>query len=347
MLTLNTKKEDVRFALFGSGKVLCEFILILKKYNFHDPVVITHLQEHHTRDDTLLNSKDYYENIFEFCNNNNVSLIESNDINNIEFISTLKNQGINYIISYNNRFIFKDNYFSSFKNIFNMHHGRLPFEKAGSPTSNKILNNVNEIYVTMHQVDKGIDSGPIIDMEAIKVKDILDYTIEDIFRMHNDLSIKLFNSFINNIIDQKEIYLDEQDKSKSITLPRLYTEIHGAIDWNCTWLEIKRFVKAFSHPYPGAFTFYKDKEIKIFDIDLEEPPHYFHPFFIGKIIGEKNEKYAKVVVSDKILILKEIIFNDKLTTNTSILRSGETLFTPPDILLKAKNTRVYPNNIKL
>ena len=148
-------------------------------------------------------------------------------------------------------------------NIINIHCGKLPTEKAGSPTSNKILNDVNEICVTMHLVDKGIDSGPLLNMEAIKVKDILDYNIEDIIRVHNDLSIKIFNRFIQNIIDHKEFYVEEQDRNNSIILPRLYTEIHGAIDWNWTGLEIKRFVVAFGHPYPGAFTFYKDKQVKI------------------------------------------------------------------------------------
>jgi len=345
MLAFNLNKEKLRFALFGSGKVLCEFILILKKYNFHNPVVITHLQEHHVRDDTLLNTKDYYDNIFEFCKENNVSLIETDEINNTEFISTLKDQGVNIIFSYNNRFIFKNDYFLNFKYIFNIHHGRLPNEKSGSPTSNKILNNVNEIWVTMHQVDGDIDSGPLLFTELLKVNDILKFNIEDIIRIHNDLSIKILKKFVHNIIERKEFCLRQQNENKSIILPRLYTEVHGAIDWNWTGLEIKRFIVAFGHPYPGAYTFYKNKEIKIFDVDLEELPHYFHPLFVGKIIGVKDKKYAKVIASDKMLIIKEILYGDQLTTNTSILKPGETLFTSPDVLLNAKKTRVFPKDI--
>ena len=44
------------------------------------------------------------------------------------------------------------------------------------------------------------------------------------------------------------------------------SDLDGEINWNQDKLKIINFVRAISEPYPGAYTFFKKKKIRIFEV---------------------------------------------------------------------------------
>ena len=243
--------------------------------------------------------------------------------------------------------IFKEEFLNNFKNTFNVHHGILPFERSGSPPSDKILNNISEIGVTLHKVDPGIDSGPIILTKSTKNNENKILCVDDLVNIHLKLSIKILKEFLRIIINNHSIEINLQNENQSVTLPRMYSEIHGAIDWSWTAIEIERFIRAFGYPYPGAFTYYKRKKIIIFSSDVLDIKRNYHPYYLGKIIGNYDGNYMRVIAKEGILVIKKVSYNDVTYNAAELLGTGETLYTPIEILEKAKTTRVVSKNMEL
>ena len=182
------KKDSFNFTIIGSGKIACDFSRLLIKNGFDKHLIVTHRSDQHNRDRKLLKNSEHYEDIFEYSEKSNIEIIELDSLSNSKFIKLLKDRSVNYILSLVNRMIFKKSFLDQFPEVYNIHHGILPFERSGSPPSDKILNNIQTIGVTLHKVDEGIDSGPVL---IIKTKEITDktLTIPELNKIHHQLSM--------------------------------------------------------------------------------------------------------------------------------------------------------------
>lgn len=99
-----------------------------------------------------------------------------------------------FIISYNYRYIIKDDVINLMNNeIINLHISYLPFNKGAYPNVWSILDDTQK-GVTIHLIDKGIDTGDIIiqkklnfDIEKETLKssyELLHKEIQDIFKLN-------------------------------------------------------------------------------------------------------------------------------------------------------------------
>ena len=65
------------------------------------------------------------------------------------------------------------------------------------------------------------------------------------------------------LIENKSAHRKKQDNSKFIEIWPKRTKEDGKINWNETCIEIHKLIRATTHPYPGAFTNFKNKELII------------------------------------------------------------------------------------
>ena len=253
-----------QIGLVGAGKLICDFIRLLSNKGFPKPIVFTHKKALHKRDQILLKGTKNYKNIFDFCSENNIQLFELENINDSSSISLLKSEKISYLISISARWIFGDELIRRFgSNLLNIHHGDLPSERGSTTASHRIMNGKNSAGVTMHIIEKGIDSGPILYKENEAISNERP-THDDMNDLHTKLSLHVVNRFINDLISQKPLKPISQNQFDSFYLPQLYTELNGAINWSWTADQIDKFVRAFGQPFPGAYTFYGEKKSKFF-----------------------------------------------------------------------------------
>lgn len=318
--------------LIGHGKILIDFSEYLTKSGFKNHTIITYK--------TFENGN----RLFNHFKDPKIKLIETNNINEKKIINFLKTKNNHFIISVNCRMIFGKMFLNFFENVFNIHHGILPFERSGSPPTDKILNDKYKIGVTLHKVNSGIDAGSIISVLSKNVNKKL--YLSEINSIHDSLSNKLFKKFIINLLNNNLIKTMEQEENLAITFPRFNSHINGAIDWNWDVDDIDKFIRGCSHPYPGAFTFYKEKKLIIFSSDLIKSQNKFHPYYIGKVVGTYDNKFSRVIAKNGIIILKEVKFGKKIGNSSNFLKVGDTLFTPTNILEKAKLHRVLSKDIK-
>ena len=323
------------FGLVGAGKLICEFIRLLIENGFPKPIVFTHKKILHTRDQILLGGTKNYQNIFKFCSDNNIKLIELDDINDSRSVKLLKSKNLNYLVSISARWIIGEKLIHHFKSrLINIHHGDLPSERGSTTASHRIMNGKNKVGVSMHIVEKGIDSGPVLYKATARIKKKRP-TQNDMNDIHMKLSLKIISNFIGDIKSGKSAKPIVQKQDDAFYLPQLYTELNGAINWHWSADQIDKFVRAFGSPFPGAFTFYGEKKINILAGYPAETEYDLHPFYIGRVVGKDASGGVKVVTMLGLFVITEARF-DNQNFSLEKIKVSRVLHTPTSVLERAR-----------
>ena len=175
-----------------------------------------------------------------------------------------------------------------------IHASLLPKFRGAAPLNWAILSNEKKTGVSMFFLDKGIDSGEIVDQKEFEILET-DY-IEDLVIKTEIASIEMLISFFQK---QKisNIKTVKQKGKPTYSLAR-FPE-NGLINWENTNSFILRLIRATSKPYPGAYTFKNKKKIIIWAAEIVENTEIFGS--IGQICYNTNLKRI-IVVCQKGLI---------------------------------------------
>ncbi|MCH8987164.1 methionyl-tRNA formyltransferase, partial [Patescibacteria group bacterium] len=141
----------------------------------------------------------------------------------------------------------------------NVHPSLLPKYRGATPVPTTILNGDTETGVTIMVMDEEVDHGPILAVEKFKIGDKKFTTPElrkILWEKGGDLLVETIPKWIEGKITPKE---QQHDKA---TYTEKLTREDGKIDWTKPAVYIERQVRAF-YPWPGAFTFWADKRVKI------------------------------------------------------------------------------------
>ena len=333
------KKNKFKFALFGSGYSLVYFAKKLKEMDLADPFIFTHPEVDYKQDNKNFKGKIFFSNIFKYSKENKLSHFQFKDFNSSQVLKILKKNKINFGFSYASRTIFSERIIKYFKkNLFNLHPSFLPENRGGGTYSWTILNDYKYIGATIHLVNKRIDEGNIIFQKKTKInlhkKKVY---LERLMLEFNGLSEKLIDKFLFNISINKTLKYKKQKENNSTYLPRLYTTLNGAIDWNLDIDNIEKFIRAFSNPYPGSFTFIKNKKVIIKSIKIVDRNSKFHPLCYGRVYSINNEDGSiKVICNGGIIKIKELYVSNKKYNASKIVNKLTIFHSPLDVILDAK-----------
>jgi len=335
--------KKTKFALLGSGNILCDFYNLLIKNGFPKPIIVTHPKKFHKRDQILLKNTKNFIDLFEFSKQNNIKIIETEKLNDKKLIDHLLKLECNAAFSISCRSIIGKEFLKSFENrVFNIHPSILPMERGAAVISWRIMNNKKYVAGTLHQIDEGIDTGDIIlqlKKSLIKQKPTVEnYSIET-----DKLYNKLIIEFLKMIKNQGFCKLKKQNEKNATYFPRLYSEFNGAIDWDWNGKQIELFIRAFGFPYPGAFSFINNDKISILEANFEQIKNDFHPYTYGKIIQKMKNGSIKVITKNGFLHIIKISVKGKILEPSKIIKLADTFYTPTNIL---ENSKIKTMNIK-
>ena len=222
------------------------------------------------------------EVIFVLTDKNSRGIIENCERNNIpvyignprkekikDFISELE---CDVIASVNYLFLIDRKFIQLAKGlIFNIHGSLLPRYRGRTPHVWAIINGETKTGITAHCIDKGCDTGAIIEQISIDIapEDTGAIILEKFKRLYIPLVEKVFKLYEDN-----KIKLVLQDESKATFFGKR-TPDDGKIDWNWSVNRIINWVRAQAYPYPGAFAMYKDERIIVNKASISDYGFHF------------------------------------------------------------------------
>lgn len=146
----------------------------------------------------------------------------------------------------------------------NFHGSLLPKYRGRTPHVWAIIKGEKKCGITAHLIDEGCDTGPIIIQQEVEI--IEDDTGQNILEKYKYLYPVLVKEVLSKV-ERNNIELTIQDETKA-TFFGERTPSDGMIDWSWQTIRINNWVRAQSHPYPGAFTFYEGEKIIVDKIDV-------------------------------------------------------------------------------
>ena len=198
--------------------------------------------------------------------------------------------------------------------FYNYHAADLPSERgSGNYTWRILMKKKKNISINIHEIEKEFDTGHILKSKKIIIPANKKLPFEHLSIIRK-AEKSFLESFLIDCVNKKKFSKIKQRNSNSFYWPRLNSDTDGLINWDWQADEIVNFIKAFSKPYNGAFTFLKGKKIRIFNAEKIKLKEKFHPFQNGIIFRHYNfciyiasGKYAiKISLSDTFGLDKKI-----------------------------------------
>ena len=152
----------------------------------------------------------------------------------------------------------------------NVHASLLPKYRGAAPIQWSILNGERETGVTTMQMDAGIDTGGMLLQEKMPISE--DMTSGELFERLSGMGAETLSSTIT-LLEQGRLTPQTQDEAQACYAPVL-TKAHSPMDWSRTARELHNQVRGLN-PWPGAFTEYASKRLKIHKSQVAEEPEGF------------------------------------------------------------------------
>lgn len=188
--------------------------------------------------------------------------------------------------------------------IINAHAGDLPRYRGNAVPNWAIIAGEREIVVTLHKMDAGLDSGPILlkrrlsISESTRIGEVYAFLETQIPRMYVVVLEGIQNG---TILPQKQ----SDDPAEELRCyPR--TQRDGEIDWTLPAKEIHRLIQAVSEPFAGAYTFIGWEKLIIWRSNYEIPAFQYMGVPGQVAHRDLHSGTVKVVTGDGFLILEEV-----------------------------------------
>ena len=145
----------------------------------------------------------------------------------------------------------------------NVHASLLPKYRGAAPIQWAVINGDETTGVTTMQMDVGVDTGDILEMQEVTVEE--DETGGSLFDKLAQAGAQLCLSTIAHIADGT-VTRTKQNEAEATHVGMISKQM-GQIDWQKPAVEIERLIRGLN-PWPSAYTSLEEKMLKIWDADV-------------------------------------------------------------------------------
>ncbi len=190
--------------------------------------------------------------------------------------------------------------------FINFHAGKLPEYRGRNVINWAIINGENEIGLTAHFVDQGIDTGDIIVQHTLPIG--WTDTYEDVLQK----VIAAFPELVSEAV--RKVIHGDFEPVRQAHIPGTYFAARGEgdewLDWSDTSLNIYNKIRAITRPGPGARTLRGDQTVIIWRAQYEPswPKYTATP---GQIVGRRPGKGVIVKTGDSTILVTELQVEDE------------------------------------
>jgi len=145
------------------------------------------------------------------------------------------------------------------KGCIGMHPTLLPRGRGRAPINWALIKGMEKTGLTMFYLSEGADTGDIIGQEEIQIA-----LEDDAASLYEKVIVSgrhLISEFLPKLENEKAPRIKQDGKLATVWPKRNPDD--GLIDWNKSPMEIYNWIRGLTHPYPGAFTFLRNKKVFI------------------------------------------------------------------------------------
>lgn len=267
---------------FGAGKFGAETLLILSQSNNYSiDLVVTSPLKKQGRNRKIVDSP-----IDTIAKKNGIQVIRPEKIDS-QFIKKIQSYKSEIGILVNSSHFLPEDLIKVFPNkIINIHPSLLPKHRGPSPIQTALLDGDRVTGITIMEITKNLDAGPIIAQYPIHI-DSKDNLVS-LTKKLQTISANSIHSILQKILN-KELYYERQNGDLA-TYTKKINKNDGRINWDQSAQIINNKIRAFAG-WPNSFTTFNEKKIIIHSgsvINLN-PEYIKHP--TGTILDGNNRTY--------------------------------------------------------
>jgi len=255
------------------------------KYLINKKVQITNI---------VISKKNLNPKVIVFLNKNKIKFINIKNLKSEKVLKILDKTELGLICGFPH--IFKEFQFNIPKyGLINLHAGKLPKYRGGSPLNWQIINNEKYFGISVIKIDKGIDTGDIIFEKKFKL--LNKYKIEDLHRIANNFFPRLLYKSIFRIISGKKLKKQDERKANYYRQRRREDSLINPSD--ITFKKLTLLLRAMSNSYPSPYVIHNNKKIIIKKIKISKSNLNFKSENIlvssNKIFLKLKDKIIKII----------------------------------------------------
>lgn len=151
------------------------------------------------------------------------------------------------------------------------HPSRLPQNRGRAVIPWTILQGVTQTGSSLFWLDEGVDTGDLLAQTTFTVGPR--ETATSLYATHLHALQALLREALPRLRRFEAPRVPQDHGAASFCAKR--TDADGLIDWTTPAREVDRLVRASTDPYPGAFSWYADRRLRVWEADLVGPGPYW------------------------------------------------------------------------
>ncbi len=150
-----------------------------------------------------------------------------------------------------------------------MHASLLPRFRGRAPVNWVIIHNEKETGNTAMQLNEGVDTGKMVAQKGfpISMADTCQTVYHKVARAGREMIVEILDA-----VNAGNLPSIQQNDAEATEMPKRRPE-DGIVDWQKGALDLFNFVRALTHPYPGAFSYLRGRKLFIWEARIAHYPH--------------------------------------------------------------------------
>jgi methionyl-tRNA formyltransferase len=187
--------------------------------------------------------------------------------NEISVIKILEEISCNFFIVAGFPTIFKERLLAiPKKGSLNLHAGKLPKYRGGSPLNWQIINGEEKIGISIILLNSGIDTGPIVAQNEIDVPS--GFTIADAHIWANQNFPSMTLTAMQKILEDDATSIKVQNELEAVYWHQRNDDDGEVIFSTSTVHQADRMIRALGKPYSGAWAYHNGVVVRIYEAEL-------------------------------------------------------------------------------
>jgi methionyl-tRNA formyltransferase len=245
----------------------------------------------------------FFSDIRRLADDTEARFLEAKRIDSARWHTLFESEEVDLILAVNWRFLIPSSvYQSTNRGAFVFHDSLLPQYRGFSPTVWTIINGENQTGVTLFEMSEEVDAGDIVDQERVQIdsNDRIGVVMDRVTEAY----LVLLERNLDNLL-QGEAARRKQDESQATFTCKLLPD-DCLINWRKSTREIYNLVRAYTWPYPGAYTRLDGCILRIWEAVPCDKGYSFVGRVPGRVVDTRIGEGAVVLTGDGALFLNQV-----------------------------------------